>query len=67
VYGIVDDPQKFYFLVCAALIGVREIDFTRAAESRRSMSEKKTSALEKFIQSWVNDVKVVHQRFAGTR
>jgi hypothetical protein len=51
VYGIVDDPQKFYFLVCAALIGVREIDFTRAAESRRSMSEKKTSALEKFIQS----------------
>lgn len=48
VYGIVEGP---YFLVCAGLIGVREIDFTRAAEPRYSMSNRKASRIEQFIQS----------------
>lgn len=46
-----------------ALIKVRgDIGFTRAAETRRSISEKKTSVLARFVQGRMDDVKVVQQK-----
>lgn len=46
-----------------ALIEVRgDIGFTSAAEMRRSISEKKTSVLARFVQWRMDDVNVVQQK-----
>lgn len=67
MYGIVEDPKSAVFSIFGALIKVRgEVIFTRAAETRRSMPENKTSAFAKFVQGRMNDVKVVQQRSCKT-
>ncbi|KAJ5437022.1 Glycoside hydrolase superfamily [Penicillium cf. griseofulvum] len=63
VYGIVEDPESAIFSIFGALIGVRgEMGFARAAESRRGMSEKETSALGKFVQGRMDSAKSVQAR-----
>ncbi|KAJ5827672.1 Glycoside hydrolase superfamily [Penicillium robsamsonii] len=63
VYGIVEDPKSAVFSIFGALIGVRgEMGFARAAEARRSMSEKENSALGKYVQGRMDGVKSVQQR-----
>jgi uncharacterized membrane protein len=51
IYGVVEDPTSAIFSIFRAIIGVRgEIGFERATGSRRSMSEKESTVLGKFVQ-----------------
>jgi len=51
VYSVVEDPASTIFSIFGAVVGVRgEIGFKRATRSGRSISEKESTALGKFVQ-----------------
>jgi hypothetical protein len=63
VYGVVEDPTSAIFSIFGAIIGVRgEIGFERAAGSRRSMSEKESTVLGKFVQDRQIQIDAVQKR-----